>query len=247
MGAREGGREVARGRGCAAAAWGGGPARRRVREGGGRRGGTAAREVACTPPPGGGKEVAGAWVREEERWWRGRGWEREEEEEEEESKEKKRKKSGRKMDTWMNLLNGNERGSSNNLEWDDNQFASPPEKQGFGQPAIVNADATPTPTPVMKGNKKRTRNFSVQEDNLLVAAWLEINMDAVQGIDQPRGTYWERIHDYYHMHKEFESDRNPNSLAHRWGIILAEVNRFCGWYAQVANRPPSAATEQGVV
>ncbi|OEL31761.1 hypothetical protein BAE44_0007218 [Dichanthelium oligosanthes] len=105
----------------------------------------------------------------------------------------------------------------------------------------------PTPTPVIKVNKKRTRNFSVQEDNLLVAAWLEISMDAVAGIDQPRGTYWERIHDYYHVHKEFESDRNPNSLAHCWGIILAEVNRFCGWYAQVANRPPSDATEQDVV
>ncbi|OEL33489.1 hypothetical protein BAE44_0005493 [Dichanthelium oligosanthes] len=28
-------------------------------------------------------------------------------------------------------------------------------------------------------------------------------MDPVQAIDQSRGTYWERIHDYYHQHKNF--------------------------------------------
>jgi len=79
----------------------------------------------------------------------------------------------------------------------------------------------------------------MQEDNLLVAAWLEISMDAVQGIDQPRATYWERIYEYYNMHKEFESDRNSNSLAHRWGIIQEAVNKFCGWYGQIERRPQS--------
>jgi len=72
-------------------------------------------------------------------------------------------------------------------------------------------------------------------------------MDAVQGIDQPRATYWERIHDYYHLHKEFDSDRNCNSLTHRWGIILEMVNKFCGWYGQVQRRAQSGTTEQDKV
>ena len=52
-----------------------------------------------------------------------------------------------------------------------------------------------------------------------MAAWLEISMDAVQDINQPRATYWERIHEHYHLHKDFET----GSLAHRFGIILEAV------------------------
>ena len=149
----------------------------------------------------------------------------------------------RKMDFLSDLLNQNGVGSSADLEWDETQFASPQEDQMVVEEAVVEVEASP----VLKGNKKRTRNFSVQEDNLLVAAWLEISMDAVQGIDQPRATYWERIHDYYHLHKEFDSDRNCNSLTHRWGIILEMVNKFCGWYGQVQRRAQSGTTEQDKV
>ena len=147
------------------------------------------------------------------------------------------------MEFFSNLLDQNGVGSSADLEWDGYQFPSPQEDQMVVEEAVVEVEASP----VLKGNKKRTRNFSVQEDNLLVAAWLEISMDAVQGIDQPRATYWERIHDYYHLHKEFDSDRNCNSLAHRWGIILEMVNKFFGWYGQVQRRAQSGTTEQDKV
>ena len=89
------------------------------------------------------------------------------------------------MDFLSDLLNQNGVGSSADLEWDETQFASPQEDQMVVEEAVVEVEASP----VLKGNKKRTRNFSVQEDNLLVAAWLEISMDAVQGVDQPRATY----------------------------------------------------------
>lgn len=78
----------------------------------------------------------------------------------------------------------------------------------------------------------------------MVAVWLEISMDAVQVIDQPRATYWERIHEHYHLHKDFETDRNCGSLAHRWGIILEAVNKFCAWYGHVQRRQESGLTEQ---
>jgi len=149
----------------------------------------------------------------------------------------------RKMDFLSDLLNQNGVGSSADLEWDETQFASPQEDQMVVEEAVVEVEASP----VLKGNKKRTRNFSVQEDNLLVAAWLEISMDAVQGVDQPRAIYWERIHEYYHLHKEFDNDRNCNSLAHRWGIILEMVNKFCGWYGHVQRRAQSGTTEQDKV
>jgi len=76
----------------------------------------------------------------------------------------------RKMDFLSDLLNQNGVGSSADLEWDETQFASPQEDQMVVEEAVVEVEASP----VLKGNKKRTRNFSVQEDNLLVAAWLEL-------------------------------------------------------------------------
>ena len=99
----------------------------------------------------------------------------------------------------------------------------------------------------LKPSKKRTRNFIPLEDNMLVKAWLETSLDPVQGIDKTRSTYWKRIHDYYHEHKTFESERNISSLSHRWGIIYKNVNRFCGWYTQVQNRRESGLTEQDKV
>jgi len=159
--------------------------------------------------------------------------------------------AGSKMESWMiNMLASNGGGShdlemlgtnagdSHDVEVVETQYACPQEEQVFREAAAVEASTG------VKGNKKRSKIFSVKEDNLLVAAWLEISMDAVQGIDQPRATYWERIHEHYHLHKDFETDRNCGSLAHRWGIILEAVNKFCSWYGHVQRRQESGLTEQ---
>ncbi|CAN6272818.1 unnamed protein product [Urochloa humidicola] len=160
------------------------------------------------------------------------------------------------MDSYTDLLNTNGVGNSNVLDWDGTQYASPLEEQLLGQPATTEVEeqvfAQPSAAEVegvvaMKGNKKRSKNFSVKEDNLLVAAWLEIGMDAVQGADQPRATFWERIHEHYHSHKDFDTDRSWNSLAHHWGIIQDAVNKFCSWYGHVQRRNESGVTEQDKV
>uniref|UniRef100_J3MJ68 No apical meristem-associated C-terminal domain-containing protein n=1 Tax=Oryza brachyantha TaxID=4533 RepID=J3MJ68_ORYBR len=57
-------------------------------------------------------------------------------------------------------------------------------------------------------SQKRTKNFSDEEDYLLVSAWLNISLDAVQGVDQSKSTYWNRIYKYFHEHKTFNSDRS---------------------------------------
>jgi hypothetical protein len=43
----------------------------------------------------------------------------------------------------------------------------------------------------------RTRNFSVEEDKLLVSTWLNVSQNPIQGVDQARSTYWRRIHNYF--------------------------------------------------
>ncbi|KAJ1275901.1 hypothetical protein BS78_05G171700 [Paspalum vaginatum] len=81
-------------------------------------------------------------------------------------------------------------------------------------------------TCAMRRNQRRTKNFSDKEDQMLVMAWLNVSVDAVQGGE--RSTYWKRIHDYFHANKDFESDRSQNSLFHRWSTIQESVKKFDG-------------------
>jgi hypothetical protein len=65
---------------------------------------------------------------------------------------------------------------------------------------------------VVKGNKRRSKNFTLKEDEMLVSAWLNVSLDPVRGSNQSKDTYWKRIHDYFHSKKDFESDRTQSSL-----------------------------------
>ena len=40
---------------------------------------------------------------------------------------------------------------------------------------------------------QRTKNFSVEEDKLIVSAWLNTSKDAVTGNEQQGGAFWQRI------------------------------------------------------
>ncbi|CAN6363180.1 unnamed protein product [Urochloa humidicola] len=76
----------------------------------------------------------------------------------------------------------------------------------------------------VRPNQKRSKNFSSREDEMLVWAWLSVSVDPVQGSE--RAAYWKRIHDYYHSNRDFESDRNQNSITHRWSTISESVSKF---------------------
>ena len=78
---------------------------------------------------------------------------------------------------------------------------------------------------------------------MLIAAWLNVNLDQVVGMNQTRLTYWARITEFFHTHKTFESYRNESSLIYRWQTIQAEVNKFCGYYDGVMRRAPSGSTD----
>jgi hypothetical protein len=71
---------------------------------------------------------------------------------------------------------------------------------------------------------RRTKNFSNEEDELLALSWLNVSTEYVQGSE--RFTYWQRICDYYHSKKDIESNRNQNSLMHRWSTIQDSVSKF---------------------
>lgn len=94
--------------------------------------------------------------------------------------------------------------------------ASPPEEHHSPAGGVVTRSVRP--------NQKRSKNFSTREDEMLVRAWLNVSVDPVQGSE--RAAYWKRIHDYYHSGRDFESDRNQNSITHRWSTIQESVGKF---------------------
>ncbi|TVU01688.1 hypothetical protein EJB05_52845 [Eragrostis curvula] len=107
---------------------------------------------------------------------------------------------------------------NNALDWDDdNDLGIPSEEQHLQVKAVA---------PATRPNQKRTKNFSEKEDEMLVLTWLNVSMDAVQGNEGPRSSYWTRMYDYFHSNRNFNSERSQNSLGHRWFVIQENVQKF---------------------
>ncbi|XP_071675241.1 uncharacterized protein [Lolium perenne] len=75
---------------------------------------------------------------------------------------------------------------------------------------------------------KRTSNYTVLEDKVLVNGWLTIGQDALIGAEQKETAFWRRIYEYFHEHRKyglepFESDRSELSLQKRWGTIQTDT------------------------
>ncbi|KAG2663149.1 hypothetical protein I3760_16G014100 [Carya illinoinensis] len=94
------------------------------------------------------------------------------------------------------------------------------------------------------GKSVRGANFTPEEDKLLVSAWLNCSLDAVQGTDQKHSQLWEKIFEYFQQYKETTNERTIKSLIHRWSVIQKATNKFCAKLAQVEGLNQSGMTEQ---
>jgi hypothetical protein len=113
------------------------------------------------------------------------------------------------------------------------------------QSGLQNYQETPSQLK-MKSTKKT--NFSIEEDILLVKAWINISTDPIQGTDQKGSKFWDRIWKKYHENKKEDTvERSVHSLSNRWSTIQKFTNKFCGYLAQVETKNPSGATEQDKV
>ncbi|KAI8571087.1 hypothetical protein RHMOL_Rhmol01G0089400 [Rhododendron molle] len=105
-------------------------------------------------------------------------------------------------------------------------------------------------TPIQKGSTpKRAQcggKFTIEEDKLLVSAYLNVSLDAVQGNGQKLKTYWRRVWDYFHEHMPV-AQRNENSLMNRWSTIQLSVNKFCGCFAGIEAKNQSGMNEEDKV
>lgn len=98
-----------------------------------------------------------------------------------------------------------------------------------------------------KSKKGRSKNFTIEEDMLLISAWKNISLDPIQGNNQTQQTYWSRIASYYNEYKTFPTERTPSSLCNRWSSIQLCVSKFQGFYNQIDDQNQSGMTGEDKV
>ncbi|KAE8792873.1 hypothetical protein D1007_32508 [Hordeum vulgare] len=98
-------------------------------------------------------------------------------------------------------------------------------------------------TPITeKAKSNKGKNWSSEEDKILIAAWGNTSLDSVR-TDQNRDAYWARISEYYNSHKMSSwPERNANAINCRYTLINKETARFCGCLQQILNREESGRT-----
>lgn len=97
-------------------------------------------------------------------------------------------------------------------------------------------EMAPTPSVIEVSSDKRGKNFDVEEDKLLVLAWLNTSLDPVNG-NAKGDRFWQRVETYYIQGKKEEWQiRSRSSLNHRWGVIQHAVSKFCGFVTQAEER-----------
>ncbi|KAL0011821.1 hypothetical protein SO802_006929 [Lithocarpus litseifolius] len=113
------------------------------------------------------------------------------------------------------------------------QDTSMPIQEPFWEVEIVTSNST-----------KRGGNFSVDEDTLLISAWLNISIDVMQGTKQKAENFWEKIWQYFCENNTYGTTRSAGSLQSRWENISRETSRFAGFMAKVEARNKSGGTDE---
>jgi hypothetical protein len=127
-------------------------------------------------------------------------------------------------------------------------FATPqvevaaPQVDGAGAPQVgVSGPSRRVKT--MKKVPRREKNYSIQEDEMLCSAYINVSKDPITGCNQPMGAYWDRVWEYYQAHKKMQSERTKCSLQHRWKKIQRDTSKFCGYHDSIERLNESGKNE----
>uniref|UniRef100_A0A0D3AC02 Myb-like domain-containing protein n=1 Tax=Brassica oleracea var. oleracea TaxID=109376 RepID=A0A0D3AC02_BRAOL len=93
------------------------------------------------------------------------------------------------------------------------------------------------------------RNWSPQEDLILIGAWLNTSKDAVKNTEQKAGASWKRIIDYYNASHLLVGTipRELTPAKQRWARINADVSKFVGCYDQAMREQESVENDDDLM
>jgi hypothetical protein len=91
---------------------------------------------------------------------------------------------------------------------------------------------------------QRSKNFSPEEDCLLVFAWLNTSKDPITGVEQQTKQFWAQVHAYFVDNGGNLNNRSQISISNRWQEINREVGKFVGFVTQIQNRQQSGMTKE---
>jgi len=80
---------------------------------------------------------------------------------------------------------------------------------------------------------QRSKNFSQEEDCLLVSTWLNTSKDPITGVEQQTKQFWARVHAYFVEIWENLNNRSQISISSKWQEINREVDKFVGFVTQI--------------
>jgi len=94
---------------------------------------------------------------------------------------------------------------------------------------------------------QRSKNFSPEEDCLLVSARLNTSKDPITGVKQQTKQLWARVHAYFVENGGNLFNRSQISISSRWQEINREVGKFVRFVTQIENHQQSGMTEESRV
>jgi len=94
---------------------------------------------------------------------------------------------------------------------------------------------------------QRSKNFSPDEDCLLVSVWLNTSKDPITGVEQQTKQFWARVHIYFVENGGNLNNCSQISISSRWQEINRKVGKFVGFVTQIKNRQQSGMTEESRV
>jgi len=94
---------------------------------------------------------------------------------------------------------------------------------------------------------QRSKNFSPEEDCLLVSTWLNTSKDPITGVEQQTKQFGARVHAYFVKNGGNLNNRSQISISSRWQEINREAGKFVGFVTQIENRQQSGMAEESRV
>ena len=87
--------------------------------------------------------------------------------------------------------------------------------------------------PIQNEKLQRTKNIFIEEDKLIVSAWLNTSKYSITGNEQQGGALWQRILQYLKLHGGNHEERSQSSIKSRWTDINAKCSKFVGFYSKI--------------